>query len=226
MDIAEFINSSSFDRKEVSFPTDTLEHYYSRLFEPLGFVSTEDFFAAAVLNFSVQQLSNRSAFAPRDSALLHFSARPVQLFPAALLKAVERTEAHLFPLAPLSTDLRSNIASVLETAAPDELMTPYIHSSEEKAEEILSEDGHFGLLHIVEADDAVLKETVLRAILCRLQRFSDVLVINSAESLSRTISDAGFLCAAKRIREKFSLYLFRREDLPEAGVLPKPEGRA
>ncbi|MBX7138072.1 MAG: hypothetical protein K1X83_08820 [Oligoflexia bacterium] len=221
MDIVQFIKESGISEGQARFPGGAFQAYFETIFSALDLPGPEEQLIAAILNFSVQQLSNRSAFEAAATGLAHITARPWPYFAAALLRVPSRIEARLLPLEELDPQTANRIRATLASQSKDEARNPWLYSVLNQKNLQTVCDGTRGLLHLIDYQIERDALGAAQALFPRLGRYADVLTIGPKSStFGQLASSFEYYPEVSKKIGNLTIELFRREPLPKAGRLP------
>jgi hypothetical protein len=207
MDIDSFISGIIDDPNECALASAGFTAYYRSLFKLLGPLTSEEFAICSILNFSAQQLSNRTARGPRAHCIAHFTASPLPFFSAAILKLIGYTEVHLLPTAPYSAHTVEQIQQHLSHNNNTEVKGPYLH----KTPDLSDVKGSFGLVHLI--DCVALPD--LDLLCARLSKFTDIIAVGASLSpIGNALSKFNYQPLITRLFETRHVGVFRRDKIP------------
>jgi hypothetical protein len=214
MDIDEFIAGIQFQGGACSLASPGFTSYYSKLLLPLGKLTGEEFAISSILNFSAQQLSNRTR---RDSvahAIAHFTNSPEPFFSAMVLKLVGYSEVHFLPISTFEDAVYHRIRRNLELNNNTEVRDPYLH----RGPDVTGIAGQFGLIHLVDTAEIPSFESIAG----RIARFSDIVAFApSLAQVADSLQALGYFPLVQRILQERSVAVFRHTRLPAPRELVK-----
>jgi hypothetical protein len=162
-----------------------------------------------ILNFSAQQLSNRTARSPWAHSIAHFTKTPAPFFSAMVLKLVGYTEVHFLPIEPCGGTIVEHIRENLMLNNTTEVRGPYLHS----APDTTSISGQFGLVHLV--DLGMIPG--LEQITGRFSRFTDIVAIGpSIDQIIQSLKGLEYTPFVEREIGDRRVAVMRRTRLPVA----------
>ena len=225
MDISDFISQSSLAEDSVMYPNQSFKKYFNDLFSRLDIRDLEVKLLGAILNFSVQQLSNRSASNPNTACYAHISEDPWPLFPMSLLKVVNRTYAYFVPQKDIDEDCFTTTKQLLLEAREDELRSPWMLRSLNSTNRDTVLSKVYSLIHLINpGEDRNISEFVTQ--ICKnVHRYTDIVIVDkNSDVLSEVILSMGYDRLITKKLITCSVVVYRKEPLPDPGCFPTVKG--